>query len=55
LRATQYMFKLARRYKRIRRLYVYTWFGAITPRFDAGLVAKGKPRPAYRELKRRLR
>jgi hypothetical protein len=55
LRATRYMFKLARRYKRIRRLYVYTWFGAITPRFDAGLVAKGKPRPAYRELKRRLR
>ena len=54
LRATKYMFKLARRNKRIRRLYVYTWFGAVTPRFDAGLVAKGKPRPAYREVKRRL-
>jgi len=54
LRATKYMFKLARRYKRIRRLYVYTWFGAVTPRFDAGLVAKGRPRAAYRELKRRI-
>jgi hypothetical protein len=55
LRATKYMFKLAHRNKRIKRLYVYTWFGAVTPRFDAGLVAKGKPRPAYRELRRRLR
>ena len=54
LRATKYMFRLARRYKRIRRLYVYTWFGKVTPRFDAGLVADGKPRPAYGELKRRL-
>jgi hypothetical protein len=55
LRATKYMFKVAKRYPRIKRLYVYTWFGATTPRFDAGLVAHGKPRPAYREVKRRLR
>jgi len=55
LRATRYMFKLARRNKRITRLYVYTWFGAVTPRFDAGLVANGKPRPVYREVARRLR
>ena len=55
LRATKYMFKLARRYRRIKRLYVYTWFGAVTKRFDAGLVAHGKPRPAYREVKKRLR
>ena len=54
-RATTYMFRLAKRNKRIKRLYVYTWFGAVTPRFDAGLVAHGKPRPAYYELKRRLR
>ena len=54
-RATKYMFTLARRYPRIRRLYVYTWFGRVTPRFDAGLVARGHPRPAYRELRRRLR
>ena len=54
-RATTYMFRLARRYPLIKRLYVYTWFGAVTPRFDAGLVARGKPRPAYYELRRRLR
>jgi hypothetical protein len=53
-RATKYMFTLARRFKTIKRLYVYTWFGRVTPRFDAGLVAKGHPRPAYDELRRRL-
>ncbi len=55
LRATKYMFKLAKRNRRIKRLYVYTWFGATTPRFDAGLVAHGKPRPAYGEVRKRLR
>jgi len=55
LLATKYMFKLARRNRRIKRLYVYTWFGATTPRFDAGLVAHGKPRPAYGEVRKRLR
>jgi hypothetical protein len=59
LRATRYMFKLAKANRRIRRLYVYTWFGGVTPRFDAGLVQArpgrtSQPRPAYRELKRRL-
>ena len=28
-----------------------TWFGATTPRFDAGLVAHGRPRPAYGEVR----
>jgi hypothetical protein len=55
LRATKFMFKVAKRYPRIKRLYVYTWFGATTPRFDAGLVAHGRPRPAYGEVRRRLR
>ena len=55
LKATKYMFKLANRNKRIKRLYVYTWFGKVTPRFDAGLVANGKPRSAYKEVKKRLR
>jgi hypothetical protein len=55
LRATKYMFKIARRYRRIKRLYVYTWFGAVTRRFDAGLVAHGTPRPSYYEVKRRTR
>ena len=55
LRATKYMFALAKRNRRITRLYVYTWFGATTRRFDAGLVAHGTPRPAYHEVRRRLR
>jgi hypothetical protein len=54
LKATKYMFSLAGSNKRIKRLYIYTWFGAVTPRFDAGLVADGKPRPAYTEVKKRL-
>jgi hypothetical protein len=55
LRATKFMFRLAKRTPRIKRLYVYTWFGRVTPRFDAGLVARGHPRSAYYEVKRRLR
>jgi hypothetical protein len=31
---------------------VYTWFGGVTPRFDAGLVADGTPRPALAEIKK---
>jgi hypothetical protein len=54
LKATRFMFKLARRFKRIKRVYVYTWFGRTTPRFDAGLVARGRPRLAYREVKKHL-
>ena len=48
------MFSLAKANKKIKALYIYTWFGAVTPRFDAGLVANGKPRPAYNEVKKRL-
>jgi Glycosyl hydrolase catalytic core len=54
LKATKYMFSLAKSQKKVKRLYIYTWFGAVTPRFDAGLVANGKPRPAYNEVKKRL-
>jgi hypothetical protein len=54
LRATRYMFRLANRHTAIKRLYVYNWFGRMTPRFDAGLVADGVARPAYREVARRL-
>jgi hypothetical protein len=55
-RATRYLFTLARRNKRVKRMYVYTWFGAPrAARFDAGLVNDGRPRAAYRELQRRLR
>jgi hypothetical protein len=54
LKATKYMFGLAKSNKKIKRLYVYTWFGAMTPRFDAGLVAHGAGRPAYFEVAKRL-
>jgi hypothetical protein len=54
LRATRYLFRIAKQIRRIKRVYVYTWFGRATTRFDAGLVAHTHPRPAYREVKRRL-
>jgi hypothetical protein len=54
LKATKYMFSLTKKYKAIKRLYVYTWFGNVTPRFDAGLVADGQPRPALAEIKKYL-
>jgi hypothetical protein len=55
VKATKYMFSLARRNKRVKRLYVYTYFGNVTPRFDAGLVdaRTGEPRRAYAEVKKR--
>jgi hypothetical protein len=40
------MFQLAKvEQEGSRRCSSYTWFGAVTPRFDSGLVAGGKPRP----------
>lgn len=54
LRATRYMFSVANALPIIGRVYVYTWFGGVTPRFDAGLVEDGKARPAYAEVKRRI-
>lgn len=50
LKATKYLFSTASKNKKIKRIYVYTWFGAVTPRFDAGLVANGTARPAYDEV-----
>ncbi|MGH2968995.1 MAG: hypothetical protein ACRDK0_08010 [Solirubrobacteraceae bacterium] len=55
LKATKYMFRLARSNKRIKRLYVYTWFGGVTSRFDAGLVANGKARKAYAEVRKQVK
>jgi hypothetical protein len=54
LKATKYVFSLAQANKKVKLVLIYTWFGAVTPRFDAGLVANGKPRSAYNEVKRRL-
>jgi hypothetical protein len=48
------MFTQAKKNAKIKRLYVYTWFGGVTPRFDAGLVAGGQPRPALAEIKKYL-
>jgi hypothetical protein len=55
LRATKFMFKLARSIKRVKRLYVYTYFGGVTERFDAGLVAHGKARPAFNEVRKHVK
>jgi len=55
LKATKFMFKVARQNKKIKRLYVYTWFGGVTSRFDAGLVAKGKSRKAYAEVRKHVK
>jgi hypothetical protein len=57
-RAVKRMFSLARRYRsRIKRLYIYNWFGQTSRnRFDAGLVnVNGTPRPAYNTVRRTLR
>ena len=54
-RAISWMFRLARSMPRIKRLYVYTWFGEMTPGFDAGLVVRGKQRRAYAEFRKRIR
>jgi len=55
LKATKYMFRVARGIKRVKRLYVYTWFGRVTPRFDAGLVAGGRARSAYGEVRKHVK
>jgi hypothetical protein len=52
VKATKYMFTLAKKFKTVKRLYVYTWFGDVTPRFDAGLVADGKERKALAEIRK---
>ncbi len=49
------MFHVARSSPRIKRLYVYTWFGAMTPGFDAGLVVRGHKRPAYAAFRANIR
>ena len=48
-RAARYMFRLAARFPRIRRIYIYQWkIDFPGNRFDSGLVAPdGRPRPAF--------
>jgi hypothetical protein len=54
---TKYMFKLARKYKRVKRIYVYRWFGEPrSARFDAGLVnSNGSARPAFKQFKKSIK
>jgi hypothetical protein len=54
VKAIRYLFKLTRRYKAIKRVYVYSWFGGDNPNFDSGIVAHGTPRPAYFELRKHI-
>jgi hypothetical protein len=50
LKATKYLFSTSAKNKKIKRIYVYTWFGGVGTKFDAGLVASGVKRPAYDEV-----
>ena len=56
-KATKYLFKLAKKYKRIKRVYVYRWFGAPkTERFDSGLVGPhGETRPGLKQFKKSIK
>ena len=54
LKATKYMFSIAKSQKKVQRLYNFTWFGDTPGDFDAGLVANGQPRPSYTEFKAHL-
>jgi hypothetical protein len=56
-KATKYMFALARKYKRVQRIYVYRWFGEKrSARFDAGLVnPDGSSRPGLTQFRKSIR
>jgi hypothetical protein len=50
-RDEHYLLSLARRYRRIARIYHYEWQGTVRGGWDSGLIApSGRPRPAYRVL-----
>jgi hypothetical protein len=56
--ATKQVFKLAALSPRVRRIYVYQWQPAATPKptWDSALVNRhGKPRPAYKVVKTWIR
>jgi hypothetical protein len=54
---TKYMFSLARKYKRIMRIYNYRWFGEPkSARFDAGLVnPNGSQRPGFKQFRKSIK
>jgi hypothetical protein len=55
-RAVTYALALARKHRRVKRIYLYNWTGADpSARFDAGLIGPdGKARPAYDRLRAAL-
>jgi hypothetical protein len=56
-KATKYLFQLAKKFKRIKRIYVYRWFGAPrTERFDSGLVGpNGETRPGLKQFRKSIK
>jgi hypothetical protein len=54
LKATKYMFSIAKSQKKVQRLYNFTWFGDTPGSFDAGLVSDGRARPSYAYFKSQL-
>jgi hypothetical protein len=56
-KATKYMFSLAKKNKRVKRIYVYRWFGEPrSARFDAGLVGpNGETRPGLTQFKKSIK
>src|SRR3954454_4927609 len=56
-KATKYMFSLAKKNKRVKRIYVYRWFGEKrSARFDAGLVGPdGKSRPGLTQFRKSIK
>jgi hypothetical protein len=55
-RVLKYMFAVAAAQPRIKRLYIYNWYGGNSKtRFDAGLMnAHGQPRAGYQVVCRQL-
>jgi len=51
------MFALAKRFKRVTRIYVYRWFGEPrSARFDAGLVGpNGETRPGLTQFRKSIK
>jgi len=56
-KATKYMFSLAKKNKRVKRIYVYRWFGEKrSARFDAGLVGPtGASRPGLKQFRKSIK
>ena len=54
---TKYMFRLAKKNKRVKRIYVYRWFGEDrSARFDAGLVGPdGSSRPGLTQFRKSIK